>query len=103
MNSTDKRHDDIVIERRFSEQASTHMVKQVYAVTYPDHTDRGTEQGSYADAERVALQFAEQRAVSAWYEETPDSAKRTLVKSFRALHPRVATLQSSGVEALKVE
>jgi hypothetical protein len=96
MDSTQKRHDDIVIERRFGEHASTHLVKQVYAVTYPDHTDRGTEHGSYADAERVALTLAEEKGVSAWYEETPNSEKRTLVRSFRRLHPIVATLQRSA-------
>lgn len=77
------RHDDIVIQRRFGEDASTHAVRQIYAVTYPNHTDRGLEQESYADAERVALVLAEQARVSAWYEETPSSAKSTLVKSFR--------------------
>lgn len=78
------RHDDIVIQRRFGEDASTRAVRQIYAVTYPDHTDRGLEQGSYADAERVAVELAERAQVSAWYEETPNSEKRTLVKSFRS-------------------
>lgn len=83
MESTRIRHDDIVIQRRFGEDASTRAVRQIYAVTYPDHTDRGLEQRSYADAERLALVLAEKAKVSAWYEETPNSEKRTLVKSFR--------------------
>ena len=83
MASTQTRHDDIVIERRFGENASTHTVKQVYAVTYPDHADRGTEHESYGEAERVALELAEERRLSVWYEESPQSGKRTLVKSFR--------------------
>lgn len=83
MESMHKRHDDIVIQRRFGEHASTHAVRQLYAVTYPDHTDRGMEQPTYADAERVALVLAERAGVSAWYEETPNSERRTLLKSFR--------------------
>jgi hypothetical protein len=83
MDSMHKRHDDIVIQRRFGEHASTHAVRQIYAVTYPHHTDLGVEQESYADAERVALALAEQGGVSAWYEETPNSERRTLLKSFR--------------------
>lgn len=83
MDATHTRHDDIVIQRRFGEDASTHAVKQIYAVTYPDHTDRGLEQRSYADAERLALELAEKAKVSAWYEEAPNSEKRTLIRSFR--------------------
>jgi hypothetical protein len=87
MESTHKRHDDIVIQRRFCEHPTTHAVSQVYAVTYPDHTDRGLEQKSYADAERVAVELAAQGGVSAWYEETPNSERRTLLKSFRQPNP----------------
>ena len=94
MDSTHKRHDDIVIERRFRQNASTHAVTQVYAVTYPDHTDRGQEHGSYEDAERVALALAEQAGVSAWYEETPHSLKRTLLKGFRQTPPEPPTQTS---------
>ena len=83
MVSTQHRHDDIVIQRRFGEHASTHAVKQVYAVTYPDHTDQGTERESYAEAEQIALALAEERAVSAWYEENPNSGRSALIKSFR--------------------
>ena len=32
---TQPRHNDIIIRRRFGEHASTHAVKQIYAVTYP--------------------------------------------------------------------
>lgn len=78
-----KRHDDIVIQRRFGEHASTGTTRQVYAVTYPDHTDKGLEQWTYTDAERVALELAERAGVAASYEETPNSERRTLLKSFR--------------------
>ena len=83
MASTQARHDDIVIQRRFGEHASTHAVKQIYAVTYPGHTDHGTERESYGEAERAALTLAEEKGLSVWYEETPQSGRRTLVKSFR--------------------
>lgn len=78
-----KRHDDIVIQRRFAAHVPAMAVRQLYAITYPDHTDRGMEQPTYADAERVALVLAEQAGVSAWYEETPNSERRILLKSFR--------------------
>jgi hypothetical protein len=77
------RHDDIVIQRRFGVHGSTHAVKHVYAVTYPGHTDDGTEHESYDDAEQTALALAEGKGVSVWYEENPQSGRRTLVKSFR--------------------
>jgi hypothetical protein len=83
MASAQKRHDDIIIQRRFSENASTHAVKQIYAVTYPGHSDQGTEHGSYDEAERIALKLAEEKGLSVWYEENPQSGKRMLVKSFR--------------------
>ena len=87
MASPQQRHDDIVIRRRFGQHASTHAVTQVYAVTYPDHTDQGTERESYDEAERVALTLAEEKGLSVWYEENPQSGKRTLVKSFRTDTP----------------
>ena len=83
MASTQKRHDDIVIQRRFGQNVSTHAVKQVYAVTYPGHTDQGTEHESYGEAEQMALKLAEAKGLSVWYEETPQSGRATLVKSFR--------------------
>jgi len=86
MASTQQRHDDVVIQRRFGEHAATHAVKQVYAVTYPDHTDEGTERESYDEAEHAALRLAEEHGLSVWYEETPQSGRRTLVKSFRESH-----------------
>ncbi len=86
MASTQQRHDDVVIQRRFGEHAATHAVKQVYAVTYPDHTDEGTERESYDEAEQAALRLAEEHGLSVWYEETPQSGRRTLVKSFRESH-----------------
>jgi len=86
MGSMQQRHDDIVIQRRFGENASTGAVKQVYAVTYPDHTDQGTERESYDEAEQTALTLAEEKGLSVWYEENPHSGKSTLVKSFRGSH-----------------
>ena len=86
MASTQQRHADIVIQRRFGEQGSTRAVQQVYAVTYPDHTDEGTERESYDEAEQAALRLAEEHGLSVWYEETPQSGRRTLVKSFRESH-----------------
>ena len=85
MASAQLRHDDIVLQRRFGEHASTHAVKQIYAVTYPGHNDHGTECDSYEEAERRALTLAEESGLSVWYEETPQSGRRTLVKNFR--HP----------------
>jgi hypothetical protein len=83
MASTLPRHDDIVIQRRFHEEAATHLVRQVYAVTYPGQTDEGTEHTTYDEAERFALGLAEPHGLSVWYEESPYRGK-TLVKSFRA-------------------
>ncbi len=83
MAPTHPRHDDIIIHRRFGEHASTHTVKQIYAVTYPGHTDRGAERESYREAEEAALELAQEQGRSVWYEESPQSGRRTLVKSFR--------------------
>jgi hypothetical protein len=59
------------------------MVKQIYAVTYPGHTDQGAEHDDYGEAEEVAVELAKGQGRSVWYEETPQSGRRTLVKSFR--------------------
>lgn len=83
MAPTQLRHDDIIIQRRFGENASTHAVKQIYAVTYPGHSDQGTEPESYDQAERIALNLAGEKGLSVWFEENPQSGRRTLVKSFR--------------------
>ena len=80
---TQTRHDDIVIQRRIRTRGATHAISQVYAVTYPGHDDQTTECHCYEDAERAALGLAEDRGLSLWYEETPQSGRRTLVKSFR--------------------
>jgi len=84
MSSTLPRNDDIVIQRRFHEEATTHLVQQVYAVTYPGQTEEGTENTTYDEAERLALTLSEAQSLSVWYEESPYRAK-TLVKSFRAM------------------
>jgi hypothetical protein len=83
MAPTQPRHDDIMIRRRFGEHPSTHTVKQIYAVTYPGHTDHGTERENYADAEEAALGLANAQGRAVWYEENPQDARRTLVKTFR--------------------
>ena len=83
MVPTQPRHDDIIISRRFGEHASTHTVKQIYAVTYPGHTDRGAERDTYDEAEEAAIGLAMAQQRSVWYEETPQSGRRTLVKNFR--------------------
>jgi hypothetical protein len=83
MVPTQPRHDDIIIRRRFGEHASTHAVRQLYAVTYPGHTDQGAEHESYDEAEGMALGLGKGRGCSVWYEENPQSGRRTLVKSFR--------------------
>jgi len=83
MSPTQPRHDDIIIRRRFGEHPSTHTVTQIYAVTYPGHADHGAERDNYREAEEVALGLAQENRRSVWYEENPDSARRTLVKSFR--------------------
>lgn len=83
MTVTQLRHDDVLIQRRIRVQDATHAVTQVYAVTYPGHDDHDTEYRQYEDAERAALEVAAARGVSVWYEESPQSGRRTLVKSFR--------------------
>jgi hypothetical protein len=83
MAPTQPRHNDIIIRRRFGEHASTHAVKQIYAVTYPGHTDQGTELDTYGEAEEAALALAKEHGRSVWYEENPQSARRVLVKTFR--------------------
>jgi hypothetical protein len=82
MPPTQPRHDDIIIRRRFGEHPSTRTVKQIYAVTYPGHTDQGAERDNYGEAEKAALTLAQEQGRSVWYEENPSSGKRTLVKSF---------------------
>jgi hypothetical protein len=81
MAPTQPRHDDIIIRRRLDERASTHAVTQIYAVTYPGHTDQGAEHENYGDAEEVALGLAKGQGRAVWYEENPQSGRRTLVKS----------------------
>jgi hypothetical protein len=83
MAPTQPRHDDIIIRRRFGAHASMRAVKQIYAVTYPGHTDQGAERENYGEAEEVALGLATGQGCSVWYEENPNSGRRTLVKSFR--------------------
>ena len=83
MTPTQPRHDDIIIRRRFGEDPLTHAVKQLYAVTYPGHTDVGAEHEMYDEAEAAALELGQGQKRSVWYEETPQSGRRTLVKNFR--------------------
>jgi len=83
MARTQPRHDDIVILRRFGQHASTHELKQLYAVTYPGHSEVGEEHENYADAEAAALTLAKGQRLSVWYVENPQSGRRTLVEDFR--------------------
>ena len=83
MTPTQPRHDDIVIRRRFGTHASTRAVKQIYAVTYPGHTDQGEERDNYREAEEAALVLAQEQGRSVWYDESPQTGRRTFVKSFR--------------------
>ena len=80
---TQQRHDDIVIQRRFRTDVSTHAVTQIYAVVFPGHDDRGTEREHYEEAEQTALEMAKQKKLSVWYEESPAGGGRTLVTTFR--------------------
>ena len=83
MAPTQPRHDDIIIRRRFGEHAASRTVRQSYAITYPGHTDHGAERATYGDAEAAALGLAQIERRAVWYEETPQSGRRTFVKSFR--------------------
>ena len=58
MPPTQPRHDDIIIRRRFGEHPSTHTVKQIYAVTYPGHTDEGAEREHYREADPMKLKIS---------------------------------------------
>ncbi len=73
----------INLRRRFGVHALTHAVKQLYAVTYPGHTDLGAEHEIYGEAEAVALELAQGQRRSVWYAESSQSCRRTLVRSFR--------------------
>jgi hypothetical protein len=77
------RPEDIVIQRRIRVDEATHAVRQLYAVTAQGHDDHDTEYRRYGDALRVALELAEARGLSVWYEENPQSGRRTFVMTFR--------------------
>jgi hypothetical protein len=83
MVSTQTRHDDVIIQRRFGQSKST-LVTQIYAITYPGHSDHGTEQESYDEAEAMAIALGKDRKVSVWFEETPYGGRRTLLSDFRS-------------------
>lgn len=102
LTPTQPRHDDIIVRRRFGEHAVTHAVTQIYAVTYPGHTDEGAERDSYRDAEAAALRLAEERGCSVWYEENPSSSRRTFVKSFpETTTEKTTAVQESAPEATR--
>jgi hypothetical protein len=82
--STQTRHDDVIIQRRFGESKATRAVTQIYAITYPGHTDRGSEHETYGEAEEMAIALGKDRKVTVWFEETPQSGKRTLLSDFRS-------------------
>jgi hypothetical protein len=75
--------EDIVIQRRIRVEDATHAVRQRDAVTGHGHDDHGTEYRQYEEALRVALELAEVRGLSVWYEESPESGRRTFVMTFR--------------------
>jgi len=82
--STQTRHDDVIVQRRFGQSATTRAVTQIYAITYPGHTDRGSEHESYTEAEQIAIALGRDRKVSVWFEETPYGGRRTLLSDFRS-------------------
>jgi hypothetical protein len=84
MASTQPRSDDVIIQRRFGESRVTHAVTQIYAITYPGHTDRGTEHESYPEAEATAIALGRDLKVTVWFEENPQSGRRTLLEDFRS-------------------
>jgi hypothetical protein len=84
MASTQTRHDDVIIQRRFGRSKSTGAVTQIYAITYPGHADVGSEHESYAEAAEKAIPLGKERKVAVWFEETPQSGKRTLLEDFRS-------------------
>lgn len=84
MASTQTRHDDVIIQRRFGQSKSTGLVTQLYAITYPGHSQRGSEHDSYGDAEQTAIGLGRDRGVTVWFEEAPTSGKRTLIENFRS-------------------
>ncbi len=84
MAPTQTRHDDVVVQRRFGQSASTRAVTQIYAITYPGHSDRGSEHESYAEAEEMAIAIGRDHKVTVWFEETPQSGRRILLADFRS-------------------
>jgi hypothetical protein len=84
MASTHARHDDVIIQRRFGQSAATGLVSQIYAITYPGHSGRGSEHESYEAAEEMAIPLGRDRKVTVWFEETPQSGRRTLLADFRS-------------------
>ena len=84
MMSTQPRHDDIIIRRRFGEHAATHSVKQLYVIICQGQIDVSGEHEIYDNAEASAIALAQGHGRSVWYEENPQSGRRTLVKTFRA-------------------
>ena len=83
MASTQTRHDDIFIQRRFVVHGSTHAVKQVYAVTYPWHLDQGTECESYGEAEQNGAHASRSKRALGVIRGESSARRATLVKSFR--------------------
>jgi hypothetical protein len=84
MVTTQTRHQDVIIQRRFGQSKSTGAVTQRYAITYPGHSDLGSEHEIFAEAEQMAIALGRERKVTVWFEETPQSGKRTLLEDFRS-------------------
>ena len=53
-------------------------------MTYPGHTDKGSELESYDEAEAMAIALGKDRKVAVWFEETPYGGRRTLLSDFRS-------------------
>jgi hypothetical protein len=81
--SIQTRHDDVIVQRRFAQSPATRAMRQIYAITYPGHTDHGSEHESYDDAEATAIALGKERKVSVWFEETPHGGRRVLLSDFR--------------------
>jgi hypothetical protein len=78
--------EEVLVSVRRQDEPETFIAHQPLDRTVrhlPWHTDQGAERENYREAEEVALGLAQYQGRSVWYEENPQSGRRTLVKSFR--------------------
>jgi hypothetical protein len=78
-----RQSDDIVIIRRTGTEAGSGRVVEVFAITYPGHTDIGTECRTSKGADRKGRALARERRVTLWYEDGLIAGTGELVESFR--------------------